>query len=478
MSNALGMLTKCAFRIAPTNGIDINNANFIYPTSVANATTYVHPVLGNHDQVPLLSEGLDDSEDYEVDETLDSSPAIADAELVSKLPSGSLTLSGKYDGLDALIACATGFEKPDEDDSPSFPNETALTAGTCAAGTFVNSSGVFTSGDVGKFITITSGTGMHQIRRISEYNSTTSVDITPNWDVTPTAADTASMNQSFLHTFEMSKQLCVETFSDVYSGYDDGGVLTSTDKIARFGALGFQKQVTDWVYRACMVNKMDIELMANSALKLDFEILPFDLIKGSYHATDWDYNLSSNFPAINKRAFFKEATLYLKEYSTSVDFTASNKICANGFKLSLDNALKSDDQSFCSGVRRMEPSRGGFRTVTGTINLPRYDSDTLLGYKENQTTLMAKLVITGDEIETSYDWEITIWIPTLKLLKGNPNVSGSAALTLSFDFQAYVPAGAAKNFPTQWDTTNRGELIIQTQNMNPFNAFLNQNKEY
>jgi len=476
--SAIGVLSKAGFRVAPTDGIEINNADYVYPTSISDATTYNQSTLGEYDQIPFASESLVDQKDYEMDETLEASPAISEMDLISSLPSGSIDINGKYEGMDALLACAMGMEVPGVTDSPSFPDATDLTAGTCAASTWVNSAGVFVAGDVGKFITVTSATGAHQVRRISAYNSTTSVTITPNWDVTPPALSTAKMNTVFRHKFEFSKQLSVENWADVYSSYDTTGVLTSTDKIVRFGTLGIQKQVSDWMFRGCMVNSMNFDMQANTSGKFSFDLVPYDLNRGSYHARDWGYNNSPNFPQINRKIVFKQSVLYVKEFSTTVGFTSSDILCANGFTLDVNNNLKADDQDFCSGARRIEPTRAGERTVTGVISVPRYNSNTLLDYRDNQTDLMGKLIMTGDIIDGTEEFELVFWLPHFRLTNGTPNVADAGKLTQQYDFQCLEPTGAASGFPTQWDTDFRGELIIETQDMNPFNTFLNQNKEY
>ncbi|KKL58886.1 hypothetical protein LCGC14_2220890, partial [marine sediment metagenome] len=200
MGNAVGAFSKAAFRIESDRGL----VNATYPTTVAEADTE-EVLLKSSDQINLLSESLKENLTFEQDVTLLGTPGIPNTDLVSILPTGSLEIRGFYDGLDAIIAAAMGFEKPLATDSPIAQNSTALTSSaSSAAGTWDDSGTPFASGDVGKFIRVTSRTAEGQVRRISGFTDSNTVTITPNWDVTPDNTTTAVMAQEWLHLFELS----------------------------------------------------------------------------------------------------------------------------------------------------------------------------------------------------------------------------------------------------------------------------------
>lgn len=490
MANTLGILSKAAFRL---EGGSISGAGLVnsdYPTTPTEADSE-EVALDGYDMIPYTSEGINETYTFELDETLAGPAAVINMDNVSIEGDGPVEVQGMYDGIDALIAAAMGFEKGGAADSPDSVNPTALTGGTMATGTWVDSGTPFAAGDVGKFIRVTSGTGEGQVRRISAYNSTSSVDVTPNWDVTPSAADTAEMELEFLHLYELSNRMNDELWTDAWSSYPTGGVGTANDQLIRRGTFGVKKHATTpWIFRSAMINAMTITASQKSGLNFSFDMLPFDLDRasgtnGAASADDWDFNESANmglglnerilFNHLNGNGFFRIGT-YAGGAMDSTDEYGISEL-----SVTLNNNLKADDQDSISTPYRIEPTRGGFREVTGSITLPRYSADTFFTWRENKTILQIHARFAGSTMSSNQRW-LEIFVGSLILTEGSANIAGPAAVPQTFGFRAIVPAGnptfVSSGNPTQIITAPRSELMLRTRNYMPFNMFRDQNKEY
>ncbi len=485
MTTALGVLAKAAFRIEGASVSGTGLINSTYPTTPTIANNE-EVVLGGSDQIPFLSESVEEDYSFDYDQTLLGGAATVGSDIVAIKSAGSLELAAMYDGMDAIIACALGFEKPLAAASPVYENAQAL-ASTAAstASTFTNVGAVFAAGDVGKFIRLTNALGEGQVRRISVYNSGTDVTITPNWDVTPGNTDTGQMAFEFTHTFECCNNLMDQLWSDVYASYPAGGVGSATDQIIRRGTLGVYKsyQTKPWVFRSAMVNTLSFKGDAGGAVTMSADFIPFDLDRDSASniaSTTWDLDYSSAVFEANERLIFSDIAYIRVAPFTEAALDAADNMGISSFELSINNNIQADDQDAVSGNYRTEPGRGGMREITGSFTLPRYESDQWFAWRDAGTILIADIVVNGTLLTTSTR-SLRIYLNSFKLEKGSAPVSGASVLTQTFSFRCLVPASTPAGAPTQTvlaDNNPLGEITITTLNQNPFNVFRDQNKEY
>lgn len=479
MGNAVGAFSKAAFRIESDRGL----VNATYPTTVAEADTE-EVLLKSSDQINLLSESLKENLTFEQDVTLLGTPGIPNTDLVSILPTGSLEIRGFYDGLDAIIAAAMGFEKPLATDSPIAQNSTALTSSaSSAAGTWDDSGTPFASGDVGKFIRVTSRTAEGQVRRISGFTDSNTVTITPNWDVTPDNTTTAVMAQEWLHLFELSNHLHDELWSDFYSSYPAGGVGTANDQIIRRGTLGILKwKTTPQIWRCCFVNSLTISLSAGGVLSVSAEFIPFDLDKTSSTNTantadNWAFTHASPLFVTNEQIIFPEISYFRIAVLGDAPLDSGDNTGIREFSITIKNNLKIDDMDANSTYYRIMPMRNSHREITGSFKIPRYNADTFFDFQSGESELIANIKITGSTIASSARY-INLWLPSLKLEAGDAPVAGPGLIPQSYNFRCLSPGAAVTGFPTQNLTAPRSEFMVQTLNQNPFNIFRDQQKSY
>ena len=489
MGTGLGTQAKLGFRGESDNGL----VSAVYPTTEATADAE-EAVLGSSDLVPFLSESVNEEHQWEFDETLIGVAAINNMDRVGILGSGTIEVQGMYDGLDALIAMAMGFELPNAANSPAAQNGTALTSsGATAAGTWDDSGTPFASGDIGKFIqTLDGGTGAHegQVRRITAYTDSNTVTIGgANWQTNPVNTDTGTMAQEWLHLFELDNNLHDELFSvmdnDQSWTYPTAGVGGATDLCIRRGTLGIEKnQTKPWIFRSCMVDSMTIKATAGAGVTFSFDLIPFNLDRDSATntaSTTWafDHGATTLFtPSTNERIVFSDITqFWIDDYSASVSLSSADAYAVSEFTITLNNNLKVDDQDAVSTSWRTAPARGGFREITGSFTLPRYDSDTLITDLNAGNILMAHIKFQGSTIASSARY-FEIYICSLKLTSVSAPVSGADVISLTFNFRALVPAAQPSGFPTQNQDAPRSEMMIRTLNQNPYNIFRDQQREY
>lgn len=479
MGTGLGILAKAAFRLENKRS-DLVNTTYPSTPTLADGE---ESVLGGCDLLPFKSESLEESFEITFDETLIGGAGTPNQDVTGILPSGGLDLSLRYDSLDQIIGAALGFEVPTTTNSPTFLNKVAVEASAgIAAGTFVDTdSSPFAAGDVGKFIRIISGTGEGQVRRISTYSSATAVGITPNWSVTPTALDIGEMAFEFLHTFECSNQLSDQLFTDVYATYPTGGVGGATDKIIRRGTLGIEKnQTKPWIFRSCLVNSLTFTAEAKQEIGVSANLIPFDLDRDSASNTassTWDWDFNSSIHEEDERIVYSDISYIRIDAFANGALTSDDDRCISGWSLNINNNLQADDQSACTGKYRIQPTRAGQREISGSFTVPRYEADTFIDWKDNETPLIAEIAIIGTQITTSYR-RLSIFLNTFKITKVNAPVQGAGVITQTFDFRCLIPASTPTGFPTEILTAPRPEITIQTTNQNPFNVFRDQNAEY
>ena len=493
----LGVTSKAAFKIEGGSVTGTGMASAAYPTTEATADAE-EVKLGSSDQIPFTSEGVEQEHSIEVAETITGSPGVGSAERVSIMGGGSVEVSGTYDGMDGLIACAMGYEHSGTSSTqkPDYTKGTGEISGTATGGsasTVVDSGNPFGSNDaqIGKFVRIKGNVARSgQVRRITDSTNST-LTVSPNFDANPAASDGYEVSNEFQHLFEMSKQLNDELWTDENSSYPTTGVGTSNDKIIRRGTFGVEKGTSVWVWRSCYVNSMTLAASAGSGLTGSFELIPFNLDKGSATntaSTTWDWKHGKSganlfTPQENERAMFSDVAYFrIGAYSTVSGgaLSSSDDYGISDFSISVNNNLSADAQSTTSGVHRMEPVRGGHREVSGSFSLPRYDSDTFINWLNNQTKLMAQIQFQGSTMETIAR-KFEIFLSSIVLTKGSAPVGGPDALTQSFEFTALVPAGQpywSDGTPVQNITAPRSEMVIQVTNQNPYHMLRDQNKEY
>jgi len=227
---------------------------------------------------------------------------------------------------------------------------------------------------------------------------------------------------------------CVNSAS--ISGSSGGIITASFDIIGRAMALGDTSGVTN-------VGGFD---PANTVSELNF----------LYDATNLD-SVHSN------PATFNDIKFYLAD---TVNAIANTDLFAiSDFTININNNLSGAEQStvensgHTNSFWNIDPERNGMREVTVDFTLPRFESDTLLAWRDNQTDL--QLRISSYKSASEY---INFDFPSVRLTSVESPVGGSGLLTQSCSAKAYIPEHSVMKFVNQAGTTISREFGIETEN--------------
>lgn len=492
---ALGTLVQAAFRL---NSRIANPFAAAWPDTQPKATPY--------DKIALLKHSLKSQTEFENDEVLDGNAGFVRMDRISVMPGGSIDLNAGYLGLDQILAAAMGLEKfrTSSLESPAFGisgSGSAVTGTTLVGttGTVLSATGAFSAAMVGDWARIqelvTTPQLFDQVRKITAFTDANTVTISPSWTTgggsNPVAGKAFAVAREFLHTYEFSKNLHGENFQDILTGAW-GTALGASSFLARHGVFvvwtGFGYE--EWQF--CFVKKLTLKLAPDSGLTIAAELVPVyrDLANtNAQDKTKWDFlNATGAVPPsgssfmVYERVLFPDAVFRLGAFSTSTALDASNNLPINEFELTIENPLDDSTQTTGTGLYRAESMRSAKRKIEGSFTLPRWYDNNRITQFVNETALMASLECTGSQIATGKFNELDIWMRRLRLKTPDTTIGGPNPVPEKHEFmllQCTAESGnpAGMPTPTSGAGVDNGGLIIQTRNQNPFNAFMNQNKE-
>ncbi len=479
MTNPIGVLTKTAGRIGSDNGLQ----SAAYPVSIATADAE-EVVLGAYDLMPMKSESLTENVEKETYPSLIGAAGVVTDDIVAIKTAGDLELAGCYDGLDILFACALGAEHYN---SPDWEVGTQKTEVDCA----LDSTGKIgtmnalniVAGDNDKWIKWdTSGasyTNEGQVRHISSVDAgANTITFLDALSIKPADNQGIVIADEFKHLYECSNKMQMEDWDQLYAAYFTTGIGHTDDQILRWFTLGVEKHTSMWVFRAVYVNTLTFNYSIKSGLSITANLIAYDITRSSTTNTadtTWDWSKSDKMESINERIMGDDVVFQLADYvNTGFD---SDQVGIAEFSLVINNNLVSDHQDSVSGLRIQSPVRSGHRTVTGTLKRNRYDSDANLTDFIGNSWKMLEAKFTGTSMGTATK-QLNLYLPRVKLTAGGAPIGGPGSIPIDFSFSAFNGIEAVTGFPTATITTPYSQIMIETQNRNPFSAFRDQNQEY
>ena len=117
-------------------------------------------------------------------------------------------------------------------------------------------------------------------------------------------------------------------------------------------------------------------------------------------------------------------------------FADGDRIGFNAFDLSYTNGLSAEDQDSLSGNKIVEPERNELRTISGSIEMPRYTNDTFVTAANKNTTYVARLRFTGALISGANYEQFEINLPSIKFSSNDVSIGGAEILKQKLSFQA------------------------------------------
>lgn len=242
-----------------------------------------------------------------------------------------------------------------------------------------------------------------------------------------------------------SKTLTNLTGDEYKHIYTPSRYLSQSDDTIRRFTLGIDKNVSIFVFRACMVNSIDFTYTISNGLDITADIVCCDVTRNSTKNTasdSWSYNPTySNELILGQKADFE------------IDSTS---VTINEFNLTIDNNLDTY-KTIQSGKYLAEPVReDGIVSVTGSFNFPKYENDNYFSDLYSEETMDLELTFTGSNMGTN-DKKFIINIPYAKILNPKAPLNGAGKIPKNVEFKGYK--GDSLNSAVQ----------ITTQNYYPYN---------
>jgi hypothetical protein len=378
------------------------------------STDYGDEVSGTTRQIPIMSESMTNVPTFEREEALIGQAGVSNSELVAFDPAGGISTELWYEGLEYLWFAGMGFENPT----------------------------VYSGGDFG------SGSGGSP------------------------APDTASSPDAYVHVYELDENLHREVWlageRDASSGspVDPEYWLSSYQKVRCFD-LGIDKKVPTpavHAFRSCMVNGFTVN-MTPAKCSVDWDLI------ARHHERDSQMNQSNwALPSVTSRSLFPALEARLSSATGGDEPTLIN---VSEVTIKVENNIQGDHaaQSASNDYYIIEPQRNGVRTVTGSIKLPRYDSDNYQTWMETPTDLQLLLRFTGPDISGStLNHEYCFILPFVRITAAPFPVPGAGIITGDLEFEAMRPASEytwVSNILGGIDLKKDNELIVVNTNTEP-----------
>jgi len=227
------------------------------------------------------------------------------------------------------------------------------------------------------------------------------------------------------------------------------------DRKTKRGTLAFAKQVSDWRYVNSVINQLTISGNPSDNITMAFDIISYayDSYRGSYNSGNWTLNNTEQI-----KTLFSDLTFKIGQVGGALtNYGISN------FTITANKNLTNNDQDTSAGLKIIEPASGGFRDVTGSIELARYNSNTFMTIFDSTAYYYMEFDFLGNTIPgTSSTYELRIRFPKIKLTEAASNISGSEVLGQSLAFKAF--RSDTTDFSYNVTLVKKNEMTIETIN--------------
>ena len=123
----------------------------------------------------------------------------------------------------------------------------------------------------------------------------------------------------------------------------------------------------------------------------------------------------------------------------NADLDANDKVSITGFTLTLNNNNENNDQTNDTGLNIEEPVRADKFVATLQINQSRYQNDNLINWVEEDTKLHCDIRFTGDTISGGEAEQFNIIIPEMQAISEDVTTQGAGVIKPSFSFMINEP---------------------------------------
>jgi len=282
----------------------------------------------------------------------------------------------------------------------------------------------------------------------------------------------------YKHIFE-----CDHKLSRVGWGVDDdrlasgsgGGTWVAADQKVRSFTLGFKMGPADWRYLSTMINQLTFSGDTEKT-ELSLGLVSYDrnVSAAGYNSSAW--TLRSGLSGALDNFIIKPIQARFEVGLTGADYA---RIYPTSWEVVISNNLAVDHR-YVGENRILQPVRSGLIEVTFKFELPRYEVDTYLTYKENNTGYVS-IEFIGVTITGAYTYRFGLYMPSVDFIgTSEPNIAGAEVMNHTIAGKANKSYTSLPS-PTSgvWSTTEgrlkdvelkkAGPIIAMIQNGNSTN---------
>jgi hypothetical protein len=246
--------------------------------------------------------------------------------------------------------------------------------------------------------------------------------------------------------------------------------ITFQDELNVFLTLAVDKgksTTSTWECECAFINQFTISSAAGENLSLAFETQSLtQVITGSENTPTELQALDDDIPSL---ANFSDITFKIADQVNALHATTDNRAISQ-FSITVNNNLTESQQAtpgdlnYAGGqvhsdpLIPIKPVRNGFREVMLELTVPRYEDDTFLNWRDNETKLQAEFTITDG---TNTIW---IYIPNCKVLTASEPVAGQEAIGQTITVKAFMYNDHGFMFFQDGVSSDAGELWIELSN--------------
>jgi hypothetical protein len=204
------------------------------------------------------------------------------------------------------------------------------------------------------------------------------------------------------------------------------------ENLSYFFTAAVYKGVSVWEYAGCKIDTMKISGEANKPLDIEFGGASKNLDLDSTTNTSAVLTALTTEDAASKIMF---SDLEFKIAAQASALAGESEKGIKSFELNLANNMALD-QFDNTAKLILEPQRNGFREIKLTFTVPRYEADTYLDWRDNDTALHAQLKF------SSGNYLFDIHLPKIKVDKADAPVGGPGLIEQSIECTCFRDPGS------------------------------------
>jgi len=266
-----------------------------------------------------------------------------------------------------------------------------------------------------------------------------------------------NLGGAYRHVYELDPVLsAMAPWQVTADGIQSGDISVGQRKVRR-GTIAAAREWTAWEWLSVMIDQASWSWSAEAvvgSLALQCVAYSTNLSPTTNTLTTLRKARPNPYPDV----LFRQARIRLGPYSTGTALNSTHQLACASASVTLQNQLAATFGPR-TGQHPEEYERSGPPIVLGSLQQPRYTSNTLVSAWEANTRYMLEMVFTGPRIAgTAFNYQLTLYVPGLFFTQVEPSPLSVGRSSLPLNWFAAAPDVTPAGFPT---TARQGPLILE-----------------